>query len=97
PPPPLFPYTTLFRSNTSGAALTGEAGATYRTLLILGNGFILTAVLWATALVHIIDGRPAAAALVLALTSLATLCGLVHSPLPSGDRKSTRLNSSHVA
>jgi AGZA family xanthine/uracil permease-like MFS transporter len=70
--------------NTSGAALTGEAGATYRTLLILGNGFILTAVLWATALVHIIDGRPAAAALVLALTSLATLCGLVHSPLPSG-------------
>jgi adenine/guanine/hypoxanthine permease len=70
--------------NTTGAALTGEAGATYRTLLILGNGFILTAVLWATALVHIIDGRPAAAALVLALTSLATLCGLVHSPLPSG-------------
>jgi len=41
-------------------------------------------VLWATALVHIIDRRPAAAALVLALTSLATLCGLVHSPLPSG-------------
>ena len=51
---------------------------------MLGNGFILTAVLWSSALVAIIDRRPAVAALVLALTSLATLCGLVHSPLPNG-------------
>ena len=68
----------------SPADLTGEAGATYRTLLVLGNGFILTAVLWGSALVYIIERRPAAAAVVLALTSLATLCGLVHSPLPNG-------------
>jgi len=69
---------------TSAAALTGEARAAHQALLILGNGFILTAVLWSSALVAIIDRRPAAASLVLALTSLATLCGLVHSPLPSG-------------
>jgi adenine/guanine/hypoxanthine permease len=69
---------------TSPAALTGEAGATYRSLLVLGNGFILTAVLWGTALVYVIDRRFAAAAVVFAITSLATLCGLVHSPLPSG-------------
>ena len=68
----------------SPADLTGEAGATYRTLLVLGNGFILTAVLWGSALVYIIERRPAAAAVVLALTSLATLCGLVHSSLPNG-------------
>jgi AGZA family xanthine/uracil permease-like MFS transporter len=69
---------------TSTAALTGEARAAHQALLVLGNGFILTAVLWSWALVAIIDRRPAAAALVLALTSLATLFGLVHSPLPSG-------------
>jgi len=69
---------------TSAAALTGEARGAHQALLVLGNGFILTAVLWSSALVAIIDRKPAGAALVLALTSLATLCGLVHSPLPSG-------------
>jgi AGZA family xanthine/uracil permease-like MFS transporter len=66
------------------AALTGEAAATYRALLVLGNGFILTAVLWGAALVFIIERRAAATAVVFAVASLATLCGLVHSPLPSG-------------
>jgi adenine/guanine/hypoxanthine permease len=64
--------------------LAGEAAATYRALLILGNGFILTAVLWGSALVFIIERRPTATAAVFAICSLATLCGLVHSPLPSG-------------
>jgi adenine/guanine/hypoxanthine permease len=68
----------------SSADLGGEAAATYRALLMLGNGFILTAVLWGSALVFIIERRAAATAVVFALCSLATLCGLVHSPLPSG-------------
>jgi AGZA family xanthine/uracil permease-like MFS transporter len=68
----------------SAADLTGEAAASYGALLVLGNGFILTAVLWGSALVFVIERRALAAALVFALTSLATLCGLVHSPLPSG-------------
>jgi adenine/guanine/hypoxanthine permease len=68
----------------SPASLAGEAGATYRALLVLGNGFILTAVLWAAALVFIIERQPAATAVVFALTSVATLFGLVHSPLASG-------------
>jgi adenine/guanine/hypoxanthine permease len=68
----------------STADLAGEAGATYRALLVLGNGFILTAVLWGSALVFIIERRPAATAVVFTICSLATLCGLVHSPLPSG-------------
>jgi AGZA family xanthine/uracil permease-like MFS transporter len=68
----------------SGADLVGEAAATYRALLVLGNGFVLTAVLWGSALVFIIERRATAAAAVFAIASLATLCGLVHSPLPSG-------------
>jgi AGZA family xanthine/uracil permease-like MFS transporter len=68
----------------TAADLSGQAAMTYRALLVLGNGFILTAVLWGTALVFIIERRRAATAAVFAIASLATLCGLVHSPLPSG-------------
>ena len=68
----------------STADLAGEAAAAYRALLMLGNGFILTGVLWGSALVFIVDRRPAALAVVFALSSLATLVGLVHSPLPAG-------------
>jgi AGZA family xanthine/uracil permease-like MFS transporter len=64
--------------------LTGEAGVAYRALLTLGNGFILTALLWGSALVFIIERRAAPTALVFALASLATVFGLIHSPLPSG-------------
>jgi AGZA family xanthine/uracil permease-like MFS transporter len=68
----------------SAADLTGEAAAAYRALLMLGNGFILTAVLWGSALVFVVDRRPAPLAVVFVLASLATLVGLVHSPLPAG-------------
>jgi AGZA family xanthine/uracil permease-like MFS transporter len=68
----------------SATDLTGEAAATYRALLVLGNGFILTAVLWASALVFIVERRPAATAVVFAICSVTTLCGLMHSPLPGG-------------
>ena len=68
----------------SAAALTGEAAATHRALLVLGNGFILTAVLWGSAVVFIVERRSAALAVVFAICSLATLVGLVHSPLPNG-------------
>jgi AGZA family xanthine/uracil permease-like MFS transporter len=68
----------------SPADLAGEAALAYRALLVLGNGFILTALLWGTALVCIVERRAAATAAVFAIASLATLCGLVHSPLPSG-------------
>jgi AGZA family xanthine/uracil permease-like MFS transporter len=68
----------------SPADLRGDAAVTYRTLLVLGNGFILTAVLWGWTLVAMIDRRFLVAAAVLAVASLATLFGLVHSPLPGG-------------
>src|SRR5436309_1124359 len=68
----------------SPADLRGDAALTYRTLLVLGNGFILTAVLWGWAVVTMIDRRFLVTAAVLAVASLATLVGLVHSPLPGG-------------
>jgi AGZA family xanthine/uracil permease-like MFS transporter len=68
----------------SPSDLTGEARLTHQTLLVLGNGFILTSVLWGSALVCIVDRRHALAAAVFAIASVATLFGVVHSPLPSG-------------
>ena len=40
--------------------------------------------MWGSALVAIIDRRLRAAAAVLALAAVATLFGLIHSPLPDG-------------
>jgi len=64
--------------------LSGEAATSFLTLTILGNGFILTALLWSSAVAFIIERRFAHAGAVFALASAASLCGLVHSPLVSG-------------
>lgn len=68
----------------SAADLTGDAALTWQSLVVLGNGFIVTAVLWGWALVGILDRRPAVTAALLAVASAATLAGVIHSPLPSG-------------
>ena len=53
---------------------------------MLGNGFIVTALLWGSALVAIIERRLRVAAAVLAIAAVATLFGLIHSPLPERRR-----------
>ena len=53
-------------------------------LVTLGNGFIITAMLWATALVAMIEGRTRAAAGVLLLCAGLTLFGVIHSVDPRG-------------
>jgi AGZA family xanthine/uracil permease-like MFS transporter len=68
----------------SPADLAGEGRAAWSALLVLGNGFILTALLWAAALVAIIERRLPVAGAVLAIAAVATLFGLIHSPLPDG-------------
>ncbi len=68
-----------------GAAdLAGEAHGTFDTLLVLGNGFVLTALVWASAVVAIIDRRLSTAAAVLGVAGLASLFGVIHSPLATG-------------
>jgi AGZA family xanthine/uracil permease-like MFS transporter len=64
--------------------LAGEAALGWQALTMLGNGFILTAVIWGWTLVAVIDRRFPTAAALLAVASAAALCGLVHSPLPNG-------------
>jgi len=68
----------------SAADLSGEGRAMWSTLLVLGNGFILTALLWGAALVAIIEKRLPVAGAVLAIAAVATLFGVIHSPLPDG-------------
>jgi len=68
----------------SPADLPGNAALGWQTLLMLGNGFILTAVIWGWALVAVIDRRFVVTAALFAVASAATLCGLIHSPLPNG-------------
>jgi AGZA family xanthine/uracil permease-like MFS transporter len=66
------------------ADLTGQGRATFDTLLLLGNGFVLTALLWATALTLVIERRLGHAAIVLLCAAAATSCGFIHSPLATG-------------
>jgi adenine/guanine/hypoxanthine permease len=68
----------------SAADLAGEGRAVWSALLVLGNGFILTALLWAAALVAIIERRLPVAGAVLAIAAVATLFGVIHSPLADG-------------
>ncbi len=69
------------------AALTAPGKALPDLLLIvsLGNGFILTAMLWGAIVVKLIDRKVRAAAGYLFLCALFTFFGLIHSALPDGN------------
>lgn len=68
----------------SATDLGGEAALSFAAVTVLGNGFILSALLWSSATVIIIEQRFGLAAVALVVASAATLCGLIHSPLTSG-------------
>jgi AGZA family xanthine/uracil permease-like MFS transporter len=56
----------------------------FEALTMLANGFIVTAMLWASWLVWVIDGRFARAAGVAGVAALLTLFGAIHSPYADG-------------
>src|SRR5262249_15854506 len=64
--------------------LAGEAAGWLETIRVLGNGFILSALLWGSAGALIVDRRLVAAAGVFAVASVASLAGVIHSPLETG-------------
>jgi AGZA family xanthine/uracil permease-like MFS transporter len=66
------------------SALTPDFQGTYKAVMILGNGFVLTAMLWAAMTVFLIDGKIGRAAGVSWLAGGLVMTGLVHSPFPDG-------------
>jgi AGZA family xanthine/uracil permease-like MFS transporter len=69
------------------AQLMGTAGRELPEVLVtvaVGNGFILTAMLWGAFLAVLIDKRFKLASLYLAILGTATFFGIVHSALPEG-------------
>ena len=69
---------------TAAALPAGELRDSFNAILILGHGFILTAMLWGGAAAHLIDRKLKKAALLLLILAAFTLFGLVHSADPSG-------------
>ena len=55
-----------------------------QTITTLSGGFIVTSLIWGTALARLIDGKAKAAAGAFALAALASLFGVIHSPLAGG-------------
>jgi len=53
-------------------------------IVVLGNGFIITSMLWATMLAALIDGNPLRASLALLTGALLTAFGIMHSVQPQG-------------
>ena len=53
-------------------------------MIMLANGFILTALLWGSAAAFLIDRKVGAASAVLAVCGVLSLFGFIHSVLPSG-------------
>jgi adenine/guanine/hypoxanthine permease len=74
----------LTGAGSTAGLLTGDSAVTYHTLVILGNGFIITSLLWGAAVSKIIDQRLEAAAGFLAVAAVGAFFGVIHSPFPDG-------------
>lgn len=69
---------------TNAAQLSGDVGETIRTVILLGNGFIISALIWGAATAELIDRRFARSAWCLVAGALACLFGVIHSPAAQG-------------
>jgi AGZA family xanthine/uracil permease-like MFS transporter len=54
-----------------------------QTVTMLSGGFILTSLLWASALSNLIDGKIRPVVITLLIAALFSWFGIIHSPLPS--------------
>lgn len=66
------------------ASLSEVTQRKLQTITILAQGFVVTSLLWGTALARLIDGQIRAAAGTLALAGVFAAFGVIHSPLASG-------------
>lgn len=65
-------------------SLSPQAQHWIQTVTVLSGGFIVTSLIWATTLAHLIDGHYRAAAASLFLAGVFAWFGIIHSPLPEG-------------
>lgn len=78
----LFGDPALLGHQLSAAALDGVLRQELQTIRILGNGFVVTSLLWASALASLIDRRLGLAAVYFLIAAGCAACGIIHSPLP---------------
>jgi AGZA family xanthine/uracil permease-like MFS transporter len=64
--------------------LTGDVADTFRAARLLGNGFIVTALLWGAATAELIDHRFRRSALYFFAAAFLCLFGVIHSPTAQG-------------
>jgi AGZA family xanthine/uracil permease-like MFS transporter len=88
---PVIAYLLVIQGNVllggvgaTAAQLQGEPAVAYRTFLVMGNGFILSALLWGAMVAHVIDRRLHLAAALAAGGAAMALFGVIHSPLADG-------------
>src|SRR6201991_888959 len=70
-------FATLYADGSQGISAMA-------VIIILGNGFIITSMIWASFVVAMIDGHVRKAAGIVALGALLTAFGLIHSVQPGG-------------
>lgn len=73
-----------FYGNDLAAIEDAAKVSEYMVIAALGNGFILTAMLWGAFGAHLVDRRLPAAAGYLSICAVFSLFGIVHSVLPAG-------------
>ncbi|WP_254513287.1 permease [Anatilimnocola floriformis] len=74
-----------FMEVTNAIAANHELKVTLDTVRILSNGFIVTSVIWASALAAAIDRQLFRSSAFFAIAALLTLFGVMHSPMASGE------------
>lgn len=67
------------------ADLSGEVAVSYQTIMMLGNGFIVSSLLWGSIAAYIIDHKLKVASVFLMIAGLLSLFGIIHSPFASGE------------
>lgn len=73
--------------NAAGIAvdqLPAETRQMLSAMTLLGNGFIMTSMLWVAWMIWVIDGRFGRAALAALVAAALSLFGFIHSPFPDG-------------
>ena len=79
----LFTGQILADPAVNAEALGDNIKTTLLNLRVLSNGFIITSLIWASALAAMIDRRLALAALYFLIAAVCTFFGVIHSPLAS--------------